>query len=483
MQIIKVGALKWFKLFGRFSFILLFASSFLNAQSFADFKQTQSSLFNSFKDERDTKFSQYLKEQWLEFESYKSMDIYKKQKPKQLPSASLAKTPNIGPLINIHLPKSIDVNQSAPQKQSVKHDINIVFFGSSIGFELDRAIQKARFYPQDQNGIIAYFSALANSEYENYIFHLQQIIKKQHLNDWGVYQLVQKLSQELYNNLDEQRLFVWFILNKIGYDVKVAIAQRHIVLLLSSQQTIYMTPRYKINEKFYYAIDYENQKSPGRIFTYEKKYPNADKEINFSMKTLPLLSYDMMEKTLKFKTLSQKYTLHVTLNKNLIEFMKSYPQVSYEVYFNAAMADRTYNDLAKQIRKQLNGKKASYGINFLLHFVQKGLTYQRDRDQFGKEKVMFAEEALYYDKSDCEDRAILFAQLVSKVLGYKVIGVKYADHMATALYVPMHGDTVSIAGRRYVIADPTYVNANVGKSMPKYKNIQPESFIRLQPSS
>ena len=90
---------------------------------------------------------------------------------------------------------------------------------------------------------------------------------------------------------------------------------------------------------------------------------------------------------------------------------------------------------------------------------------------------MFANETLYYDKSDCEDRAILFAYLVKELFHVNVIGVKYKDHMATALYIPMKGDSVKSGHRKFVIADPTYINANIGQSMPKYKSKEPDSFI------
>lgn len=112
--------------------------------------------------------------------------------------------------------------------------------------------------------------------------------------------------------------------------------------------------------------------------------------------------------------------------------------------------------------------------------MQKAFKYERDQQQFGREKVMFANETLYYDKSDCEDRAILFAHLVKKLFKVSVVGVKYKDHMATALYIPMQGDSVKVAGKKFIIADPTYINANIGQSMPKYRSVIPVDYIMLR---
>ncbi len=90
---------------------------------------------------------------------------------------------------------------------------------------------------------------------------------------------------------------------------------------------------------------------------------------------------------------------------------------------------------------------------------------------------MFANETLYFDKSDCEDRAVLFSYLVKELFGVSVVGVKYKDHMATALYVPMSGDSVKAGKRKLVLADPTYINSSIGQSIPKYKSLIPESFV------
>lgn len=51
--------------------------------------------------------------------------------------------------------------------------------------------------------------------------------------------------------------------------------------------------------------------------------------------------------------------------------------------------------------------------------------------------------------------------------------------MATALAIPMIGDSVKKGSRKLVIADPTYVNSSIGQSMPKYKSIIPDSFIEI----
>jgi hypothetical protein len=191
----------------------------------------------------------------------------------------------------------------------------------------------------------------------------------------------------------------------------------------------------------------------------------------------------MKKKTLSFNEYGNTYNVSFEYNQNLIDFMATYPQADYETYFNAPVDSRTYSAIASDLKKYIDGKKAGDAMNFVLHFVQKSFVYERDNQQFGREKVMFATETLYFDKSDCEDRAVLFSYLIKELFDISVVGVKYKDHMATALYVPMEGDSIKAGQRKLVIADPTYINASIGQSMPKYRSIKPDSLVVLKRSN
>lgn len=482
MQVTEDGVQRLFKLSGLFSFFIVLFPLTLGAQSFEDFKRTQTGSFETFKDAKDKEFNTYLKQQWQEYEAFASPKLFEKPKPKNIDAKAQKEVQSIGPKIDIlqkKVPKVEETQKQVPLQNPAK-DVMFDFFGTQVGFNIDKKMKDDRFYPKNQNGILSFFSVLAASDYESVLHDIENLSKELVLNDWGVNLLVKQLSQHIYTKPDEERLFRWFILNKLGYDTKVGLIEQHIVLLQPTKQVVFDTPRYKIGDAYYYAIDYQNNGQIGRLYTYEKNYPDAVKKLDFALVKTPEFVKNLIDKKLSFKDLKGEYTFEVHLNQNLVKFMKSYPQVDYEVYFNAAFDQEVYLELSEELRKYLNGQKASYGLNFLLHFVQKSFEYQRDNEQFGKDKVMFAEETLYYDRSDCEDRAILFSKLVKKVFNYSVVGVKYADHMSTALHVPLSGDSVKVGRSEYVVADPTYINANIGESMPKYRNIQPKSFIRLQ---
>jgi hypothetical protein len=107
--------------------------------------------------------------------------------------------------------------------------------------------------------------------------------------------------------------------------------------------------------------------------------------------------------------------------------------------------------------------------------VQTSLKYETDDQQFGEENYLFPEETLFYPYSDCEDRAILFAWLVHSLLNLQVVGLDYPGHVATAVHFneSVKGDGFDYQGKRYVVADPTYINANAGMTMPEFKKYTP----------
>ena len=114
-------------------------------------------------------------------------------------------------------------------------------------------------------------------------------------------------------------------------------------------------------------------------------------------------------------------------------------------------------------------------VNFLLRFVQTSLKYETDEQQFGEENYLFPEETLFYPYSDCEDRAVLFAWLVRSLLKLDVVGLDYPGHVAAAVNFSekVTGASINYQGKRYVVTDPTYINAGAGMVMPGYQQYEP----------
>ena len=121
------------------------------------------------------------------------------------------------------------------------------------------------------------------------------------------------------------------------------------------------------------------------------------------------------------------------------------------------------------VHAKLNEQMAA---NMLLNWVQMGLTYAYDEKVWGHDRAFFAEESLFYPFCDCEDRSILFSHLVRDLLDLDVVLVYYPGHLYTAVCFneDVTGDYIMVNGRKFTVADPTYYNANVGKTMSKMDN-------------
>ncbi len=485
MQVNKVGEQNLFRLFGHFSVAALFFAGTLFASSFEDFKKSQDAAFASYKDKRDAEFKKHLDAEWKEYVAKQTSPFYEKPKPKNIAPTTSKPIKSVGPKIRVIVPKPepivVDVEPKpivvdAKPKPDVK-DVNFDFYGSRLGFNIDDSIKEATYFPQNQQGIGKFFDVLATSEYEYLVESIQRVAKDMELNDWGVYLLVNKLGAEIYSNADNRNLFNWFVFNKLGYSVKVGISNRRVITMFYSQKTIYSKSSYLFSGKKYYVMERALSSLSSSVYSYPQEYPNATKALDLSMHKLPKLAQNAKSRDLGFNQYGKKYSVKYSYNQNLIDFMATYPQADYDTYFNAPLEAKTYEDISKELKKHIDGMQASKAINFVLKFVQKAFKYKTDSEQFGLEKVMFAQETLYFESSDCEDRAVLFAYLVKNIFKIGVVGVKYKDHMSTALYIPISGDTVEANGRRFVIADPTYVNANVGQNMPKYRRVKPDNFI------
>ena len=361
----------------------------------------------------------------------------------------------------------------------LKKEISFEFFVEGIELDIPYGIRDARFMPQNQKGIKNFFDAVVVLGYATLIEDIQKISTNLNLNDWGKYLLIKKISEKIFASQDNARLLSGFIFNKLGYSIRVGLSKKHILLMFESKKSIYSTAFYKINNKNFYSLSNYAKSKVSEVFTYTNDYSSSDKPLDLSLKTLPNFKNSVKTKVLSFKIDAKSYSVNYKYNQNLIDFMSTYPQANYETFFNAPLDPQSYNSIVNDLRKHINGKRTSLAISFVLHFVQNSFEYEVDLDQFSKEKIMFAQETLYFKKSDSEDRVILFAYLVKELFGISVVGVKYSNHLSTALYIPMDGDTVDLFSKRYVIADPTYINASIGQNITSYKSVKPDSFIYI----
>ena len=218
-----------------------------------------------------------------------------------------------------------------------------------------------------------------------------------------------------------------------------------------------------------------------KFFTYKEPYPNAEKFVNLFFKNEMEISQKNQNKVLTFTYFGQDYKVYSSYNKSSVELFVDYPQTDMNVYFSFSLPENSKMKLLNSLRKIIDGKSETEAVNILLAFVQKAFKYETDGEQFGREKTFFPEELFYYPYSDCEDRSVMFAYLVKNLLNLKVLGLEYPGHMTTAVKFSksIYGkDDLVFEGEKYIICDPTYINAQIGMCMPQFKNVKPIVLVK-----
>ena len=480
---------------------------------FEAFKQQMLGDFSDYKSKQDKEFADFLKMNWIGLNALKGKPLYEKKKiveppvappappttpaptptaspkPSTPPAQSVKKeAPVEKPVIAKVLPKKIKPEKQVSEPALVfspvsGRAVDIDYFGNKLSFPYDKAMQKRISGRINKNAISTQWSVLAKSDYEPLLTSLNSHKKQLKLNDWAYALLVAHIANELYPNQEnEQSLFSWFVLIKSGFKSRLAYEDSSIYLLLATKQKVYAVQSLKYKGTKYYLLGFDGGKQPklNTVYTYDGDYPDSKLFFDMSLQQAIVTGENETRRNLAFSYLRKQYTLNTINNKFMVDFMRTYPQVHWETYFNSNLDTLPRQQVADQLRPHLSGLSEQEAVNFLLRFVQTSLTYATDDKQFGYENPLFPEESLFYPASDCEDRSFLFAWLVQELLGLDVVGLHYPGHMATAVRLNrvIGGDTVNFKGKRYLVADPTYINANIGNAMPKFKNAKVE-FIEI----
>jgi hypothetical protein len=381
---------------------------------------------------------------------------------------------------NKEIETKIDLN-----KNDLKATLN--YFGSEIELYYSNAMKVTVPQNIDNKKISKFWEDISKINYKDLINQFINSKTSLKLNDWGYVLLINDFAKKIYGNDRNSRYcFVWFIMNKSGLKCRIGFIGRNIVLFMPAKTKIFGIPYFTSSDskEKLYVIDFENLNGnlEGAIYTYDGDYPDAKKLVDMNIEESLKLSKNEKERIVKFKYKGNEYTVNAKYNNNIIKFYENYPYTDLSVYFNYKISDDTKETLIKSLRPLIEGRTAPDAANILLRFVQVGFEYKTDDQQFGREKPLFIEEIMNYPACDCEDRSILFAFLVKDLLGLSVIGVDYPGHVATAVKfdVDVPGDFVMFKNQKYVICDPTYINAYIGMAMPQFKDGKYENLIEVR---
>ncbi|MEI7501578.1 MAG: hypothetical protein WCK84_14165, partial [Bacteroidota bacterium] len=428
--------------------------------------------------QHDKDYSDYLKKEWESFQVFAGKKPPEKPKPKAIPEFKPVPGAPVSPIpiitAPLDIPKKIPTLVKLPIIQKPEpanypeDAFSINFCGAKVYLDIDRNIKNIVIGKKGKQAITDFWDLASKTNYNGLLNQLLEAKSRFNMNDYGYFMLVQETTANIYPLPDQQdyrNLLLWFLMVRSGYDVRIAYNENQIVILLPSYNTLYSKQFLTINNLNYYFF------SPfdgSDIMTYDKSYDLANTPIDFNIASPMNFGNKPVMKLIPFVYKNKSYAISVTYDPGVIEFYKNYPQVDPDVYFNAAVSMDTKQSIVETFKPILANLSEPEAVNFLLNFVQTSFKYKTDQEQFGREKFCLSEELFYYSAGDCDDRAILFAYLVRDLLGLKVVGLESPNHMFTAIHfnTEAFGDYVTCKGEQYIVADPTYVNAPFGRTMP-----------------
>ena len=294
------------------------------------------------------------------------------------------------------------------------------------------------------------------------------------LCDWAYLQLVQSVAQRRYGDTNEATIFASYIMAQSGYKIRLAYTEAYVYMLFASHHEIYRMSRYLLDGEYYYRVGGRGEHT---CYISDVGY-DKEQKLSLCITKEQMIDYELSD-TISI-TSSKGWILNFQTNMNLIYFYEDYPTGNlfggeeyskWLVGVNTPLDAVTKSTLYPQLKDSIHNLTHWEAVSNILNWVQTGFTYALDNEVWGSDRIFFADETLYYSKSDCEDRAILFSILVRDILGLDVILIYYDNpaHLAVAVHFPeeeKEGVCFTYNDKRYILCDPTYQGAPIGEQMP-----------------
>lgn len=426
----------------------------------------------------------FVRNPWKSFEETKPVPVPKEEPvpPVVMPKDDEKKPVKDNPVVikDIVKPAPIEPQPTpvAPIKDvPVEEDktVSFTFFGTPGKVRFDTA-NRVLLKGVTENDIANALSSIKSKDYDNMLLDCLSLRKNLNLSDWGYLQMLKALCDQVCGEKNnESALMLAYLYMQSGYKMRFASDGNRLYMLYASRHQIFNQGSYGVKGDIYYGLE----ELPSRLHVCEASFPQ-EKELSLLINGEQLFAQDVSS----VRTISSEdygnVKVTVSVNKNLIKFYDTYPtsminsnfMTRWAMYANAPLATTVKKQMYPALKEQLEGLSQTDAVNRLLNFVQTGFVYEYDNKVWGRDRAFFAEESLYYPYCDCEDRSILFTRLVRDILGLDCILIYYPGHLAAAVAFTdvVSGDYIMLNGRKFIVTDPTYIGAPIGKTMPRMDN-------------
>ncbi|TFG65277.1 MAG: hypothetical protein E4H36_00405 [Spirochaetales bacterium] len=469
-------------------FLFLMAVSVFAQDSFSDWKKQQESAFKAYVEKQDKDFADFMKKEWEQFQAFKGISFDTTPKPVMAPAAPVTNAQgSVGGKALAQ--KEVDLSSPALKTEITKsgyenpaagtQNIKVDFLGRTLYVPYSAKLDIPAAAPYTNTQFSNSWTAMSGWDFKPFIAELKKLKDSLQLNDWGYFLLANAAGAGMFPaDAGKSGIFTWFLLLKSGYECRICYFQKNVYLLIPAENMLYNTLYMSFTPQGPYYYLFQNNKpaqNVSNLYTYKDDYPGKNSLIKMRIETAPKLTEERNNRTVFFIYKGIKYKISLESNASYVLLGKNYPQTEIPVYFSSPPSAEARHSLINSLKLIVEGKSETEAANMILRFVQTAFEYKTDDEQFGIEKPLFIDETLFYPFADCEDRSILYSFLIRDILGLKVVGLDYPGHIATAVRFnsTVKGDAIVYKGERYVICDPTYINADIGMAMPDLKSVSP----------
>ncbi|MCQ2069418.1 MAG: hypothetical protein MJY68_10090 [Bacteroidaceae bacterium] len=473
---------------------LILCGTIVSAQDFNDFRRQQQESFNAFKKKATDDIAAYRNKLNEEFAKY--IETHWKVMNGERPMPEPNKVPEIPPVVSqlsekqvstnnkidvyidvvsqqIEEPKPIEYVEYAPKPQEKK--ISFTFYGTEGIIRFDDN-NKALLNGSKEGDVSRFWKELSSKNYDNILADCLNQKTEMDLCDWAYFKMTETVSEKIYGKTNEAVVLHFWLLSQSGFKARLGCDNGNIHLLLHTNEMIFNKPYWNLNDGLYFLLD---GSSVEKMSVMSMSFPETN-ALRLSIKNQNRFRSNDSEPRVLTSKNNPDVSAKVICNYNYLAFMNDYPISAIEgsddtdlmKYVYTPLSQSAKDELYPALRQKIEGKNEEETANILLDFVQTAFAYKTDNEVWGLERPFFPEETLYYPYCDCEDRAILFCRLVTDLMGLKTALVSYPGHVAAAVQFDSEipGDYFNVNGTRFLICDPTYINAPIGKSMPRNNN-------------
>lgn len=442
--------------------------------------------YKSFREDCNLKYADFLRASWDWYEG--------KTPPMPKDESPVPPNPYIGENNRSNIdtePEEIDPIVASPQPKPIEpikeiptldeDYFTLKFYDQECKIRLPK-FAKLSLNDCQPNSIASSWESLCNEGMNNAIRDCLETRMRYNLCDWAYLMFLDQLAQQYCDNPNGTTLLTAFLYCRSGYQMRLAVDGTKLLLLYGSRHQIFDKGYFNVDGVSFYPLGEPSNTISICGAAFEGETPMSliiDKE--------QLLGTDMSRE----RTITAEYNNDMSVDcqvpHNLIEFYNTYPTSSIDsnpltrwaMYANTPLAHATKEKLYTPLRKSIAGCNKLQATEKLLNWVQTGFVYEYDDKVWGHDRAFFAEETLYYPYCDCEDRSILFSRLIRDLLDLDVALIYYPGHLATAVCFDQEvaGDAMIIGGRKFIVCDPTYIGAPVGKQMPDLEYDKAQAIV------